>query len=131
MSIVNDAAAPAQILGTNGFTRAMLAAIPDEAPVVARIRVAWCDEHMDAADNCDCATVGMTPLLFPSVELALVGPKGRGWTEAPYAKCGDCRLVFADGDLTYSYGADDWLCPTCLHAPNPCRIDDCSRGGAA
>jgi hypothetical protein len=68
----------------------------------------------------------MTTLLCPSVELALVGPKGRGWTEAPYAKCGDCRLVFADEDLTYNYGADDWLCPACLHAPNPCRIDGCS-----
>lgn len=51
-----------------------------------------------------------TTLTGVAVLVAAVGP---GWTEAPYAQCGDCRLVFDAADLTYSAGADDWLCPSC------------------
>jgi hypothetical protein len=37
--------------------------------------------------------------------------------------------VFGDPDLTYNYGADDWLCPNCTteSAPvNHCRITGCA-----
>lgn len=49
-------------------------------------------------------------LTSPAILITAVGP---GWTEAPYAQCGDCRLVFDADDLAYTAGADDWLCATC------------------